>query len=116
MLVLCDGLQALSVEEFEFDPNENCALIEAPIGLQKPDRVHLLEARAERLLCSGLQIKGSKIEISRVSLLTLVLGRNLLSYHCLVVILHLVQIIRLQVIHQDGETAHDFRLFFDLGR
>ena len=49
-------------------------------------------------------------------MLTLVLSRNLLSYHFLIVIFHLMQIIRLQVIHQDGEAPHNFCLFFDLGR
>ena len=40
---------------------------------------------------------------------------HLLAYDNLILVLHLVQAICLQVIHEDAKAAHNFSLLIDLG-
>ena len=44
------------------------------------------------------------------------LRRHLLSDDRLVLILHLVQIVGLQVVHEDAKAAHNFGLLINLSR
>ena len=115
LLAFRGGLDAVVVEEFEFGPDENCALVEAHIGFEEANRVHLLKTGAvgARL---ALLVEAAEIGVGGHSLLPFALRVHLLPDHCLVLGLHLVQIVRLQVVHQDAEAAHDFCLLLDLGR
>ena len=46
----------------------------------------------------------------------MLLCAHLLTDRGLIVVLHLVQVIGLEVIHQDGEAAHNLSLFFNACR
>lgn len=74
----------------------------------------MLEARAVRPLLR-LLVQGDQIRVGSV-LVLLLLCVHLLPDHSLVPILHLVQAVRLQVVHEDAKAAHDLGLLFDFGR
>ena len=101
-------MQALLVEHLKFDPDEDGSRVEAHISLEEADRVDLLETRA-----GGSMLVLLLAEIAGVALLLFANCHNLLSDDGLVLIFHLVKVVCLEVVHQDGKTAHDFGLLLD---
>ena len=98
---------AFLVEHLELEPDHQSSLVKVNVGLKETDRIDLLKARTGGCfcLCSALILVHCLILIG--VLVCQRCSHELFPNHSLIMIFHLVEVIRLQVIHQDCKGSHD---------
>ena len=95
------------IECFKFDPNQNGSFVEIHIGFEESNWVYLLKATVWIIQLGLMLLMVLALPIS------ILLWVDLFSNDCLIAVFHFVEVLSVQVIHQNREASHNLCLLFD---